>query len=392
MKKNMLLVSLFNFISGFTLHKEVLAKCISFLDLLRDEYDFYLLDFALYQDKDIISDYNTSFAKYSISGYLEEINKTIPIKKVYEISIHDQYERIKKEKSFTGITPEKITLDVKMDVIFTFNNYIDPGFNRFAYNKKMKYREIQILSMYMLPAHFDYLAYRYATYLILNETFRQLDATKLQLIADPLDLRFDGFRYLLPDIQESREIDNIRYEYFPFYQYYYFIHTRPRVREKEYLFIVGSTLYDKSRMEMFEKYLSMLFTKEFNNPDYRWYLTGELFGKPYNSFIEASEFSTEVEKTRFGMVLNTYAKDIISTNKLSNFISRNCVPVICAGADDRSRFFPKKILEKLEIKNGGELESLLEKSNYAELNEMLQAEFSNYYSAEYYKKVFAEYF
>ena len=388
----MLLVSLFNFVSGFTLHKEVLAKCISFLDLLKDEYDFYLLDFELFRDNDIISDYNTSFAKYSVKSYLEEINKTIPIKKAYEIPVYEQYERAIKNESFDGITAEKIVLDVDIDVIFAFNNYIDPGFNRIACKRRLGYKGLRVLSMYMLPEHFDYLAYRYVTYLILNETFKHMSAKKLQLIADPLDLRFEGFRYLLPDIRESREIDNVLYEYFPFYQYFYFIHTRPQVREKEYRFIIGSTLYDKPRMETFDKYLATLFMKEFNNPEYRWYLTGELFGKPYNSFIEASAFSVEVEKSRFGMVLNTYANDIVSTNKVSNFISRNCVPVICEGSDERSRFFPKKVLEKLEIKNAGELEYLLNNARYAELNEMLQAEFARYYDTDYYRKVFAEYF
>jgi hypothetical protein len=392
MKKNMLLVSLSNFSVNFTLHRDFIAKCVAFLELFKDQYDFYLLDYEIYRNHEVISDYNTSSTVYAITSYRDEISKIIPINKVYTISIYDEYERIKKNKNFDAIHPANIPFDVPFDIVYTFNNHVDPGFNRAAHKKQLTYREIKILSMSKPPEFFDYMLYRYSAYLILNETFRRLHVHKLQLISDPLDLRFDGFRYLLPDIPEARHINGILYEYFPFYQYFYFIHSRPIVREKEYLLIVGSTLYDKWRREMFDKYLLELFKKEIDNPQYRWYLTGELFGKPYNSFIEASEFNREAERTRYGMVLNTYAKDIISTNKVSNFISRNCVPVICEGADVASGFFPKKLLGQLQVSNGSELERLLKHADYDRLNEMIQGEYSYYYEIQYYTKVFSAHF
>jgi hypothetical protein len=392
MKKNMLLVSLSNFSVNFTLHRDFIAKCVAFLELFKDQYDFYLLDYEIYRNHEVISEYNTSSAAYAITSYRDEIANIIPIKKVYTVSLYDEFERIKKNKNFDTVHPVNIPFDVPLDIVYTFNNHVDPGFNRAAHAKRLIYREIKILSMNKSPEFFDYLLYRYSAFLILNETFRRLPMRKLQLISDPLDLRFDDFRYLSPDIPEARHIKGIQYEYFPFYQYFYFIHSRPIVREKEYLFIVGSTLYDKWRREMFDKYLLELYKKEIDNPQYRWYLMGELFGKPYNSFIEASEFNREAEKTRYGMVLNTYARDIISTNKVSNFISRNCVPVISEGADVASGFFPKKLLKRLQVSNGGELVRLLNHADYERLNEMIQDEYAYYYETRYYTKVFSDQF
>ena len=388
----MLLASLANFTTGLSLHREIIDKCIAFLNLFKDQYDFYVLDFDIFHDWEIINNYNATFAASDIKNYVEEIGRMLPIKNIIKLSLNDECDKINKKKSFESIPALDIPTEDKFDLIFTFNNYIDPGFNWIASQKRLRYKDIQFLSMYKDLKYFDYMVFRYSIFLLLNESFKKTEAEKMELIADPLDLRFDGFKYLLPDIPASVELNNVNYEYFPFYQYYYFVHKKPEIRRKEYSLITGSTLYDKWRREIFEKYLSGIYLREMKNQNYKWYLTGELFGKPHNSFIEPDEFSKEVEKSRYGIVLNTYAKDIISTNKVSNFISRNCVPIICEGSDEKSRFFPEKLLRRIEIKNSDDLFRILSESNYEELNGVIQEEYSYYYNLDYYKNVYSKYF
>ena len=392
MKKKMLLASIFNMTTGFSYHKEVLNKCTAFLNLFKETYDFYALDFELFHDSEVMNNYNATFVKSEIQSFVKELEKIIPIKQIVKLSIYDAYNKIRDNKNIENIPALNIPIKEKIDVIFTFNNYVDPAFNRIACNKRLRYKDIQFLSVYKDPKFFDYILFRYSAFLLLNEAFNKFDAVKMNLIADPLDLRFEGFTYLLPDIPASAELDNVKYEYFPFYQYYYFIHKKPIIRKKEYLLITGCTLYDKWRQGLFEKYLSNIYLREEGNPDYKWYLTGNLFGKPHNSFIEPDQFSEEIEKSKFGVVLNTYAKDIISTNKSSNYISRNCVPVICEGADDKSNFFPEKLLRQLQITSGDDLLRLLSKSNYKELNEAVQNEFAYYRDLNYYRNVYSKYF
>ncbi|MBN1600192.1 MAG: hypothetical protein JW915_01225 [Chitinispirillaceae bacterium] len=391
MKKKMLLASLFNVTAG-SYYTEVLRKCISFLNLFKDTYDFYVLDFEMFSDMDIASNYLSLNGNTEIRSFVNDIAKIIPVKGIVQESIYDHFNVVKEHKNFDEIPFLKFAEKEAFDVIYTFNNYVDPAFNRIASQKKLRFKDIQLLSMYRNPKYFDYMAYRYCTYLFLNESFKKINAAKYELIADPLDLRYVDFTYLLPDIPAAAELNGVHFECFPFYQYYYFLHTKPVKREKEHLLITGCTLYDKWRQELFERYLTDIFRSESNNPAYRWYLAGDAFGKSQNSFIEPEEFNKEIEKSRFGVILNTYAKDIISTNKVSNFISRNCVPVICKGADEKSGFFPEKLLAQLEVKDGDELRSFLMKSNYDELNTTIQREFAYYYTIEYYRSVFSKFF
>jgi hypothetical protein len=392
MKKKMLLTSLFNVTNEHAYYTELLRKYTSFLPLFMDKYDFYVLDLEMFNDADILSSYLSPHTKSTFRSFVTDLNNFVPIKGVVNASIYDKFNKIKENKSLDQIPSMEFGSKEQFDVIYSFNNYIDPGFNRIACQKKLRYKDIQLLSKYKNPEYFDFILYRYVTFLMLNETFKLLNAVKLELISDPLDLRYDNFTYLLPDIPVSTEIDNTPFDYFPFYQFYYFIFTQPVKRQKEHLFVVGSTLYDKWRQDLFEKYLSDIFKSEVDNSQYKWYLTGTLNGKPYNSFINPDKFNEEIEKSRYGLVLNTYAKDIISTNKISNYISRQCVPIICEGSDEKSGFFPKKLLGQIEIKSCDDLRFFLSKSNYFELNETIQNEFAYYYDIDYYRNVFSKYF
>lgn len=392
MKKKMLLTSLFNVTNEHAYYTELLRKYISFLPLFIDKYDFYVLDIEMFNNADILNSYLSSHTKCNFRSFVKDVTSIVPIKGVVNASIYDKFNKIKDNKSLDQIPTLELGSNERFDVIYSFNNYIDPGFNRIACQKKLRYKDIQLLSKYKNPEYFDYILFRYVTFLMLNETFKLMNGVKMELISDPLDLRFDNFTYLLPDIPVSTELNNTSFEYFPFYQYHYFINTQPFKRQKEHLLVVGSTLYDKWRQDLFEKYISDIYKTEMDNPQYKWYLTGTLNGKPHNSFINPDKFNEEVEKSRFGLVLNTYAKDIISTNKVSNYISRHCVPIICEGSDEKSRFFPKRLLGQIEIKNSDELRSFLSKSNYNELNEAIQNEFAYYYNVDYYREVFSKYF
>ena len=96
-----------------------------------------------------------------------------------------------------------------------------------------------------------------------------------------------------------------------------------------------------------------------------------------------------VIRSKFGLLLSTYHGKIISANKLSLFLSNDCVPLIVRNCDDESQLIPKELKDQIEIKDGECLKKIInDSSNYERLLLSCKKKFHKYQSRKYYEEHF----
>ncbi len=256
------------------------------------------------------------------------------------------------------------------DFYMTFGNFISFPFNAEYYSVDGDLSKIKELPRNVY----------WQVYITINNIIKENKLKIHQYMSDPMDVKFDTSIVLTPD---SKVIEGE--EYFPLYQYFHgkvkkldidkeflemqysTIFTCMESNKKEYDFIVGSTCYSEFRMNEFNHYLLPLYTKEVDNPNYKFYISG--YGNRFysiNNFIDHNEFYDEIEKSKFGLVLGTYSQDVISANKISQFLSKRCIPLLTRKCDSKSKLIPDELKEKYTVENGHDLINKLDSINYNE--------------------------
>ncbi len=235
------------------------------------------------------------------------------------------------------------------DLYFTFGTFIGFEINTDYYKTKKINKSLVMNAEYL------------RAYEKINIIFNQNEDLKLyQFMSDPMDFIYDRAKVLTPD---SKVIEN--QDYFPLYQYYHLQHNE--VHEKTNKFIVGSTCLNDIRRGEFDKFCLNTYIKNEDNDKYKFYVAhyvNSFFS--INNFIEHDKFFDEISKSEFGLVLTTYARDVISVNKLFQFLSKGCIPLFADGCDAKSKFMPKDIMDKYTVKDGFDLTEKLKNLTYEE--------------------------
>ncbi len=320
--------------------------------------------------------------------YLKEnLNKYSSNTKVskLEINIDSLFEGFIREE---GINPKKLENIFKYipqieeyDCFYTYGNFVTFSLNNDINKSDLKFED---LARY----NFDMTVPYYVNYLVVKELMNQCNIKKIQFYSDPLDIPFQDFIRCTPDTHNKTIFD----EFTPIYQYYYNVVNKPSKKHaKSNILVMGNSCGDEYRKYLFDRYVLDFYKKYQTDARYKFYASGYSgYQAKIDNFIEHNDFYEEIAKSRYGLVLNTYSKNIISANKISMMLSRDCLPIITEGSDEMSEYLPSDIRKDLTVRNSIELDEWIE-NNTDEDYDSLMRRLKDYYIEDYLeilKKVF----
>ena len=311
---------------------EFIEKNLSFVTLLPIETEFVFISFGNLEYSD------------SIKSFFDENNRHVEIR---TIELNESLTQYLLMKTFIPITTNVLN---DLDIIYTYGNFINFELNNMSNKHNLSQRDIL-----KIQCDYDTTARYYFIYKEMCRLLNITTCTQLQFMSDPLDLLYPSTEKLTPDIKDSSE-----WNYFPLYQYYHIHFTEKIKREKSIPFIVGNTLFDNYRRTLFAKYLLPFVL----NGDYSdiYYSGGHSLNVDikHNYMIPHKEFFNKISESITGLVLNTYAQTIISSNKFFAFIANDCIPLISFNADKTSRLIPDEIKSLIEVKDIFQLKEKIE--------------------------------
>ena len=384
-QKNLLIFKVLNLISTSNGNDGRGERFTSFLNLYKDKFNLYVLDFDY--DPSIVKSYYTNGPMVSYADYLKSIYPDINIIKV---SVQDYISKVHQAKDFD--IDYHLNLEIDFDVIFTSENFLGYTLNNLENKSQLTYRQIKILSLNNKAA-FLFSIYYYGIYKLVEHSFKNYNAIKLQYITDPIDVLYEGFKKVVPDIRDSSILKTMQYDYFPANQYFYMVKNLKSYNvKKRYHFVVGNSINDPYREYLYRRYLLNIYDRYNACDDYQFLLSGYYNQSQFNNWVDHKEFYSRISESKFGIILNTYSKDTISTNKLYLYLCYNVVPFIAEGSDSRSRYLSKELLDVLEVKDGYDLYNKLRNADYDDLNQLVQQNFEKYRDISFYKTIFDKYF
>ncbi len=335
--KNILIFSSFERFIGNYVMNEFIDKNISFID-----FNDYKIDVLDRENKKYFSSILSKYCK---------INKVI--------------------SNINNIDEEKY------DFFYTFGNFFNFAFNKIKDKEDFNINQLKSRNI----------KNNFKKYKDMNEFISRNNIKTYQFMSDPLDLVYDNSILLTPDGFNLKFRNRDSY-FFPLYQYFHFIKNKNLNRKKDINFIVGSTAYNRDREIDFNKYLLILYEKYYNNDKYKFFISG--YENPFyeiDNFVSHNDFFKYISKSKFGLVLNTYSRTIVSSNKLSAFISKSCVPILTKDLDKDSNFLSDEFKDKLTINNSYDLYCFLKNNinKYNEYLEFVNNKFSDYFNKEFYK-------
>ena len=112
---------------------------------------------------------------------------------------------------------------------------------------------------------------------------------------------------------------------------------------------------------------------------------------PYCASSKKVLSKSKLAESKYGFVMNSYSKTILSANKFSIFSSRDCVPLVCYDSDNDSGYIPENLRKVLFVNDGIDLFYKLRQDNYHEINHFVQKEFNEYKSVDFYDNIFSKY-
>jgi|GEM_PF-3351854 len=391
MNKKVLIFSLTDFYVNEPDVIESQIRPITFLQKYKDHYDFYLLlthtEYDLKLSKKFNCPHNLNEAKRKYVTLIKSIINNI---KIIELNI-DNF--VKKVMTTNTFYLEKCNVNIreKFDILITYHNVIDLSIAKYGIDKFRNPRTLKMLLHRNIDL-FDYSLYYITLYNILNEFFKSFNSSKIQLLEDPLDIKFDGFKIYTSDIENDNILKKHGYSFAPFQQYYFFKYFKKKSSiNKDIKFIVSNTLSSKNRLNEFEKYIADIYNKEKYNKQFKFIFSG-IIDNEYlylKNPVNNHEVPKFVIRSKFGLLLSTYHGKIISANKLSLFLSNDCVPLIVRNCDDESQLIPKELKDQIEIKDGECLKKIInDSSNYERLLLSCKKKFHKYQSRKYYEEHF----
>ena len=211
-QKNLLIFKVLNLISTSNGNDGRGERFTSFLNLYKDKFNLYVLDFDY--DPSIVKSYYTNGPMVSYADYLKSIYPDINIIKV---SVQDYISKVHQAKDFD--IDYHLNLEIDFDVIFTSENFLGYTLNNLENKSQLTYRQIKILSLNNKAA-FLFSIYYYGIYKLVEHSFKNYNAIKLQYITDPIDVLYEGFKKVVPDIRDSSILKTMQYDYFPANQYF----------------------------------------------------------------------------------------------------------------------------------------------------------------------------